>query len=411
MSSPAPASPSQPAAKPDRPQERRFRFEALDSLRGICAILVALFHLKAISFLTQNDFIRHAWIFVDFFFVLSGFVICASYRERLARGYPVRDFMWLRLGRVYPLHIAVLMVFVIFEILKPGMTPWGVAVVSPFSEPRSIGGLVQSVTLLQIFGLNEEVVWNGPSWSIAAEVWTYLVTALVIRFSGKALYPVMIFLAIACFAWLSVDGGPYLERTYSMGLVRCLYGFGVGFIAFRLFETRIAGAAMSPALAGAIELALVVLTGLWVSQAGSGFATMFAPLIFAVSVLIFALELGFVSKVLRMRPLLFAGTISYSIYMVHVFVLSRFVDISILIAKSTGWPLASALAGPTAISKGLGQGGFPVLSAVMVVLAIGFTIGVASMTYFVIEKPCRDWSRNQLRDRRGKVPPKAPVAF
>ena len=413
MSSPSPRSQGHNSGprETNTPGTRGYRFEALDSLRGICAILVALFHLKAASVLVTNEFIRNAWIFVDFFFVLSGFVICASYRDRLASGYPVRDFMWLRLGRVYPLHFAVLAIFLTFEIFKPGISPWGMAVVRQFSGPRSIEGFFQSLALLQIFGLKSEVVWNGPSWSIAAEIWTYLIAALMIRFCGKALYPVMSLLVIACFTWLSTDGGPYLERTYSLGLVRCLYGFGVGFIAFRIFERRISGVAVPLALAGIIEFVLLVLTGVWVSLAGSGFASMFAPIVFAVSVLVFALEQGFISKMLRTRPLLFVGTISYSIYMVHVFVLSRFIDISILIARFTGWPVASAWAGSTSLSKGLGESGHPVVSSVLVLLAIGSTIGIASLTYFLIERPARDWSRKRLRDRQGSVPPKAPVAF
>ena len=48
------------------------------------------------------------WLWVDFFFVLSGFVIAASCGERLASGFAVRRFMLLRLGRIYPLHITML---------------------------------------------------------------------------------------------------------------------------------------------------------------------------------------------------------------------------------------------------------------------------------------------------------------
>lgn len=54
---------------------------------------------------------RNAYLFVDFFFVLSGFVIASTYQERIAGGFSVWRFMLLRLGRLYPLHIAVLVAF------------------------------------------------------------------------------------------------------------------------------------------------------------------------------------------------------------------------------------------------------------------------------------------------------------
>jgi peptidoglycan/LPS O-acetylase OafA/YrhL len=59
------------------------RFENLDALRGTCALLVALFHLPANGLLASNALVRHAYLFVDYFFVLSGFVIAFSYGDRL----------------------------------------------------------------------------------------------------------------------------------------------------------------------------------------------------------------------------------------------------------------------------------------------------------------------------------------
>ena len=55
----------------------------LESLRGIAAISVALFHFQTESFLTNNIFIRNSWLMVDFFFVLSGFVIAYNYQSKI----------------------------------------------------------------------------------------------------------------------------------------------------------------------------------------------------------------------------------------------------------------------------------------------------------------------------------------
>ncbi len=67
------------------------RFLVLDSWRGIAACLVALFHLDAYSHLYAVPFLRNSWLFVDFFFVLSGFVIAANYQQRLRDGTTSND--------------------------------------------------------------------------------------------------------------------------------------------------------------------------------------------------------------------------------------------------------------------------------------------------------------------------------
>ena len=63
--------------------ETRIHFGVLDSWRGVAALLVALFHLNILSSIYSLHFIRNSYLFVDFFFVLSGFVISHSYGHRL----------------------------------------------------------------------------------------------------------------------------------------------------------------------------------------------------------------------------------------------------------------------------------------------------------------------------------------
>jgi peptidoglycan/LPS O-acetylase OafA/YrhL len=82
-------------------------FGALDGWRGICACLVALYHFRAVLGVTVNSHlfsvatIQHAYLFVDFFFVLSGFVIASRYQERISgKITSVADFLKLRLGRL-----------------------------------------------------------------------------------------------------------------------------------------------------------------------------------------------------------------------------------------------------------------------------------------------------------------------
>src|SRR6267143_3981706 len=106
------------------------RFVVLDSWRGIAACLVALFHLEAYSHLVYSHlrgvpFLDNSWLFVDFFFVLSGFVIAANYQQRLIDGFGAGRFLLLRLGRLYPLHFVMLAVSIyckLIQILLPELS-------------------------------------------------------------------------------------------------------------------------------------------------------------------------------------------------------------------------------------------------------------------------------------------------
>jgi peptidoglycan/LPS O-acetylase OafA/YrhL len=85
---------------------------------SVPAALIVVYHAVWLNPVTSSRFFTNGALMVDFFFVLSGFVICHSYGDRLSN---VRDFcrfLWLRLGRLYPLHFAFLMVFVLIEAVK-----------------------------------------------------------------------------------------------------------------------------------------------------------------------------------------------------------------------------------------------------------------------------------------------------
>ena len=96
------------------------RFEVLDSWRGICALMVALLHFEAFSHLKDMPFFNDTYLFVDFFFVLSGFVIAANYQARLGNGFGVTKFMLLRFGRLYPLYFVMLIAFLRLKSLMVG---------------------------------------------------------------------------------------------------------------------------------------------------------------------------------------------------------------------------------------------------------------------------------------------------
>ena len=88
------------------------RFEALDALRGVCALLVVLFHIPIYHALKDVSAFANLQFCVDMFFALSGFVLCHAYGQRLNDGADGIRFTVMRFARLWPLHVVMLALFV-----------------------------------------------------------------------------------------------------------------------------------------------------------------------------------------------------------------------------------------------------------------------------------------------------------
>ncbi len=364
----------------------RQHYVALDSLRGICALAVVLFHFRTEGMLSNLSFIRNGWMFVDFFFVLSGFVISAAYAGRfVGGGVTIGRFMGLRLGRIYPLHLAVLLAMVAIELLLVIFDFSGVTSRAPFEGGRSIGALGSNLALLHSFGLHDVLTWNGPSWSIAAEMWMYLLFAILFDRCGTKAWWMLGAIGLTAVLWLAFYSANWLNTTNTLGFVRCAYGFAVGCGVFWLVSQ---GRAWRGSLAEFITVGIAILFVVLVS---TGPLTLLAPLIFALPVMVFAGEAGALSRCLAAKPLLWLGTISYSTYMVHAMVQARIGDAIKLFGEGVGLKLESTSYSadfPSEVISG-SQISLDILTILMTLLVIG----VASLTYLWIEKPCRALSR------------------
>lgn len=372
------------------------RFVVLDSLRGICALCVAWFHLSAVTSVTFAPFVRHAWLFVDFFFVLSGFVIARAYGAKLASGHGVRDFMLLRLGRIYPLHLAMLLLMLGYEVFSIFLFEQGLVHRAPFSATTVPGAFFGSLGLVHIFGLWPGVVWNGPSWSIAAEMWAYLVFALVCASLRSHWVAAMTALALAALAWMAIDGTPLDERTSAGSLPRCLAGFGLGVLASHLRpqawlqRLRGPGASFAEALALAGTIAFVLLA--------QGPLVLAAPVLFLAVVLVFSAEGGLVSRLLATAPFVRLGLLSYSIYMVHIFVIRRMGDAYVVVQKLSGIRMVEPCSFMPA-RQCFAAGPVPLFSEG---LFLGAVIGVSWLAWRTIEEPGRKWSRRRVGRAKGQ---------
>jgi peptidoglycan/LPS O-acetylase OafA/YrhL len=379
------------------------RFVVLDSWRGIAACLVALFHFDAYSHLYGVPFLRNSWLFVDFFFVLSGFVIAANYQQRLLDGFGMGRFLLLRLGRLYPLHFAMLVLFVggeLLKVLRRILIPaslWAINPIAPFSTPQQAPDtILANLLLVHSLHLYDFLTWNIPSWSISTEFYTYVVFAACLIGLRRHAWIALLFAMI---------GGPVLIATLSehnihtesdWGIIRCIYGFAAGVVCWSVHRRW--NGKLEKWLSGNIaECCTIALLFAFVSVSGDTLLSLAAPYVFGLVVLVFAFEAGTASAILRLRPLIFLGTISYSIYMTHVFVGEKLFNAGSMLANV--WHVDSfthrVINGHDFYFLGTRLWHGDIAYAVYMAMIIAMSY----LTYRWIEKPAREWVRNRVQGR------------
>jgi peptidoglycan/LPS O-acetylase OafA/YrhL len=367
------------------------RFETLDSWRGICALLVAVFHMPLAGALAGNQFIRGSYLFVDFFFVLSGFVIAHAYGARLMRGEGLAKFMVTRFGRLFPLHAFMLLAFLAFEFLRLKVPQLG-GQDTAFTGGFTLNTLLDNALMIHGLGFEKHLSWNAPSWSISTEFFAYLLFAiLVVGLRRTSLMAFAIIVAVAPIMLLKLSPH-FMDTTYDFGIIRCIYGFSLGVLVQAYFarshvtlgndrETKMAWTAA--------ELATIFAVVMFVANSHDNAASLLAPFVFGFAVLVFSHEAGYISTILRARPFILLGALSYSIYMTHLFVQGRMFNIaryldghhatSIISMQATGGEPTFAYAQNIAISA--------------TIFMILLTLIASIITYNMVEKPGQKWFR------------------
>ena len=364
------------------PAAGAMRFEVLDALRGICALLVVLYHFNSNGYLAQLLIVQNGWLFVDYFFVLSGFVIAHSYGSRLEEGrISIARFMGFRMGRIYPLHLFVLLGYASLELLLVlgGDTIARYVSREPFTGSRAVESLIQSLFLFQTFGIGKAAGWNEAAWSIAAEMWTYLIFALVFVMSKGHSALVSGVLAVAALLALA-SYSPDLNVTFKGGVLRCIFGFGLGVVTYHLFR-RFGGSGGSMA-----EIAAVLLSIAFVSFA-DGALTFIAPVVFGGVVFVLASQNGAISQMLKRRSFQFLGLTSYSIYLIHTFIQGRIGEVL---------QITKVVAIRVDPQGRIFLEGSPLVADAITVVMLLVVVGAAFVTYSLVEKPGQVLSRRLL---------------
>ena len=299
------------------------RFEALDAWRGICAVIVVVFHFTAMmpSSLEHSPFLRNGYLFVDFFFVLSGFVLCHSYRGRIGSLGDLGRFAMRRFGRVWPVHGVVLGVFVAAIAVVDRLPHPAVLSLTPSDGAYSLNALIPSVLLLNAMGLTPQgTVWNGPAWSIGAEFYVYLLFAVLLVLAGRRLMLGALALSLSALVVGYWAAPALMNATWDYGVIRCIAGFFGGVVAYHIYELIGERGLMRATLWEAGAAALVVAFVIYASDGADNVSSLSlaAPLVFGAAVVTFAGERGLLSLLLKARPLKALGRYSFSIYMIHM---------------------------------------------------------------------------------------------
>ena len=342
------------------------RIVSLDGLRGIAAIVVAVYHLPGLFGVA----IPHADLAVDFFFLLSGWVMAYSYEDRIARGLPAHAFFLNRLARLYPLYIVALaLIFLVFLSKIWFGKGEGIA------ELRCV--LPNALMLPCLFngdGLGFPL--NHPGWSIFVEVVLNVLWYYAVRQGLRSLGRKFALHLVSCIVlWgMAVYLGRYLygfnNSDLLEGMLRGVMGFSGGVLLFQCRKDpriMLYFAALTALALGAIAL--------------HGGADRVAPLaltVMGVLPMLIWLCARWRPALLEGRVSAFLGDISYAVYLLHI-------PLSLLLQK----PLRLAFPGTDLLSVLLKAGVF------------GFVLIIASsLSYRLLEVPARRW----LVQRYGRRP-------
>jgi peptidoglycan/LPS O-acetylase OafA/YrhL len=347
--------------------------KSLTSLRGIAALAVVMQHFSATaekhSAVSIPSLVPHGYLAVDFFFVLSGYIMCYTYlaafqRQGVAAYGP---FLLRRAVRLLPLNI-----FVTLALLLLGWASVQGLGRNIFFGDVGWGDVIANLLMLQ--GLGVGVNMNGPAWSVSAEFLAYLAFPLLVACTfrkGSALAWVAATLALAGLLGVALSMprlGLAAEDPLRGGL-RCLTEFTLGMLAYRVSNTghKLATWLGRDPVTAAVLLAVPVLLVLRVD--------FLAALIFPVVVVAAAQNHGHVDRALARPVLHWLGVISYSIYLIHnAFRPAALTALQALHPQPLGF--APAL-----------------LFALAASLAV---VPFAWLTYRWVELPSREWLRRHL---------------
>ncbi|WP_035309279.1 acyltransferase [Brevundimonas sp. EAKA] len=284
----------------------------ITALRFGAAIWVAVYtYWENLAGAGSSGLVDKGYLGVELFFVLSGFILSHVYLQSAGeKRFSYRGFLWARVARVYPLHVATLVgVGLLAAVaLVAGMSVDG-NVLSWVSLPANL-------LMVHAWGLAPVAGWNHPSWSISAEWFAYLCFPLFAfvfwRAREKPVAAVVgtaAFLTVLYYGFERVAGFSLTEATIRWGALRIVPCFALGCALYLVYRKA---PLKAPWTASAVSFGLMVLSaalGLW-----DGITVLLAGALILSLASLPNERAGWLAS----RPAVYLGEISYSVYMVCV---------------------------------------------------------------------------------------------
>ena len=303
-------------------------YHILDGLRGVAALVVVCFHIfEAFATSHIDQRINHGYLAVDFFFILSGFVVGYAYDDRW-KTMKTKDFFARRLIRLHPMVVmGALIGGALFY--WQGCPVWDITKVTvPMLLFATLLNalMIPATPGMEVRGLTEMFPLNGPTWSLFLEYIGTLLYAFIIRkLSTKAL-TVWVALAACGLALFAIGGTGDLCYGFALqgenipgGLLRLLFAFSAGLLLSRLFKplrgSWLNGAFWICGLAVVGLLAIPRIGGtehLWMNGLYDTLCV-----VVAFPLLVYLGASGQTTGKISTRICQFLGDISYPLYMVH----------------------------------------------------------------------------------------------
>jgi len=367
------------------------RFDVLDSFRGICALCVVVFHMHFLGSFTELSFFRNSDLFVDFFFVLSGFVLAHAYGSK--KDLQFYSFLISRIFRLFPLHVVLLAVFIVLEFGKLAAFRFGLEFNSaPFSGVSAPSEIIPNLLLIQSWTrLTEDQSFNYPAWSISVEFYIYIIFAATIMYFYRYRRESWVALSLASFAMLAFGHGFFTEA--SLRGIACFFAGSISYALYRQIEAK---AMFAPVIYTVLEVFFIAFIVLIVSG-GIEFKRIIISFVFCLSTILFALERGVLSTAFKLSPFKYIGRLSYSIYLTHAAILFCVISAGMVVGKIFGVNLAPMVDGVRDID--LGGGLASSLGAVSVLVLV---VIVSSFTYRFIEVPGQRMGRKLIERRSAR---------
>ncbi len=342
---------------------------------------VVLFHVQ-LTFpnaeLFVFKFFKGGELGVDLFFVLSGFILAYVYTREFIPGNGLTftlEFIKARLARIYPLHLVTLLATLVLVVFLPGFSQR----YSNYFGPESF---ILNLLLMQNWGL-VGISWNAVSWSISAEWFMYLLFPFLLL-GNRALVSesinrqaILIVLALGVLAVHYTIGSlrswNHYGGTSAGGMIRVFFEFILGFIVCQIRNS------IGPCFGRRLEaFTLVSFAAACMAFFVKEYWMLFVP---AISMLIMMLSYntGVVANILSIRPLVYLGDISFSLYMWHWLI----IQIHNLMRANGSVEIES-------------RGELFLHTLSMVTLSLI----AAAMSYQWIEKPARNWIKKGGHARR-----------